>query len=78
MVTEQANTQTSKKKTSFSKFLRGLKTVHRKEKHGTSSPRHGRDSRLQGGPPNSRVSPNINLTLQGGKRVEKLKTFVTS
>lgn len=26
----------------FSRFLRGLKTSHRKEKHGASSPRHGR------------------------------------
>lgn len=29
--------------TTFSRFLRGLKTSHRKEKHGgSSSPRHGR------------------------------------
>jgi hypothetical protein len=39
---DQNYTNTSKKKTTFSRFLRGLKTSHRKEKHGTSSPRHGR------------------------------------
>ncbi|PSN39351.1 hypothetical protein C0J52_26062 [Blattella germanica] len=36
--------QTNKKKTSFSRFLRGLKTGHRKEKHSGSSPRHTRTS----------------------------------
>ncbi|XP_049820175.1 uncharacterized protein LOC109604107 isoform X3 [Aethina tumida] len=39
---DQNYTNTSKKRTTFSRFLRGLKTSHRKEKHGTSSPRHGR------------------------------------
>ncbi|XP_022919887.2 uncharacterized protein [Onthophagus taurus] len=39
---DQNYTNTNKKKTTFSRFLRGLKTSHRKEKHGTSSPRHGR------------------------------------
>ncbi|KAK6633928.1 hypothetical protein RUM44_004535 [Polyplax serrata] len=47
--TDQTNTQTTKKKTTFSKFLRGLKTVHRKEKHGSSSRRHDRDPRFHGG-----------------------------
>jgi hypothetical protein len=32
--------QTNKKKMTFSRFLRGLKTGHRKEKHSGSSPRH--------------------------------------
>lgn len=41
-VIDQSYTNTSKKRTTFSRFLRGLKTSHRKEKHGTSSPRHGR------------------------------------
>ncbi|XP_020708622.1 uncharacterized protein LOC105686971 isoform X4 [Athalia rosae] len=42
---------TSKKKTTFSRLLRGLKT-HRKEKQGQpqGSPRHGRSSRMQGVP----------------------------
>ncbi|XP_018318482.1 uncharacterized protein LOC108732284 isoform X2 [Agrilus planipennis] len=40
---ENANyANTGKKRTTFSRFLRGLKTAHRKEKHGGSSPRHGR------------------------------------
>ncbi|KAJ8917209.1 hypothetical protein NQ315_012701, partial [Exocentrus adspersus] len=39
---DQNYSNTSKKRTTFSRFLRGLKTSHRKEKHGTSSPRHGR------------------------------------
>ncbi|XP_017770104.1 PREDICTED: uncharacterized protein LOC108557904 isoform X2 [Nicrophorus vespilloides] len=40
--TDQNYTNTGKKKTTFSRFLRGLKTSHRKEKHGNCSPRHGR------------------------------------
>ncbi|KAK5649394.1 hypothetical protein RI129_000423 [Pyrocoelia pectoralis] len=39
---DQNYSNTNKKKTTFSRFLRGLKTSHRKEKHGSSSPRHGR------------------------------------
>ncbi|KAG5872050.1 hypothetical protein JTB14_000535 [Gonioctena quinquepunctata] len=39
---DQNYTNTAKKRTTFSRFLRGLKTSHRKEKHGASSPRHGR------------------------------------
>ncbi|XP_074034041.1 uncharacterized protein isoform X2 [Leptinotarsa decemlineata] len=39
---DQNYTNTGKKRTTFSRFLRGLKTSHRKEKHGASSPRHGR------------------------------------
>lgn len=41
-VPDQSFTNTSKKRMTFSRFLRGLKTSHRKEKHGASSPRHGR------------------------------------
>jgi hypothetical protein len=36
--------QTNKKRTTFSRFLRGLKTGHRKEKHSGSSPRHTRSN----------------------------------
>ncbi|XP_048509198.1 uncharacterized protein LOC105686971 isoform X2 [Athalia rosae] len=47
---------TSKKKTTFSRLLRGLKT-HRKEKQGQpqGSPRHGRSSRMQGVPQRLKV-----------------------
>lgn len=43
-------TNTSKKRTTFSRFLRGLKTSHRKEKHGGNSPRHGRAAATRGVP----------------------------
>ncbi|XP_069681271.1 uncharacterized protein [Periplaneta americana] len=41
---QSGSQQTGKKKTSFSRFLRGLKTGHRKEKNSGSSPRHSRAS----------------------------------
>ncbi|XP_030756991.1 uncharacterized protein LOC115882873 isoform X2 [Sitophilus oryzae] len=39
---EQSYSNTSKKKNTFSRIQRIFKTSHRKEKHGSSSPRHGR------------------------------------
>lgn len=44
-----------KKATTFSRLLRGLKTAHRKEKHGNCSPKQARQARAQGLPP-QRVS----------------------
>ncbi|XP_076259557.1 uncharacterized protein LOC143195919 isoform X2 [Rhynchophorus ferrugineus] len=39
---EQSYSNTNKKKNTFSRIQRIFKTSHRKEKHGSSSPRHGR------------------------------------
>ncbi|KAK6645252.1 hypothetical protein RUM43_001528 [Polyplax serrata] len=63
----QTNTQTTKKKTTFSKFLRGLKTVHRKEKHGSSSRRHDRDPRFHGGNSSQRNRMNMEKTSKDGR-----------
>ncbi|XP_044743831.1 uncharacterized protein LOC123306031 [Chrysoperla carnea] len=52
-----------KQKTTFSRFLRGLKTSHRKEKHGGSSPRHGRATR---GIPQRVDTPDSVLQAGGG------------
>ncbi|XP_072383858.1 uncharacterized protein [Diabrotica undecimpunctata] len=61
---EQNYTNTSKKRTTFSRFLRGLKTSHRKEKHGGSSPRHGRAAAAARGVPQRVDTPDS--VLQSG------------
>jgi len=49
-VSEQAYGNTTKKKNTFSRIQRIFKTSHRKEKHGSSSPRHGRATTAKGVP----------------------------
>ncbi|CAH1184411.1 unnamed protein product [Phyllotreta striolata] len=61
---DQNYTNTSKKRTTFSRFLRGLKTSHRKEKHGASSPRHGRAAAAARGVPQRVDTPDS--VLQSG------------
>lgn len=55
IVPENCLNTTKKKATTFSRLLRGLKTSHRKEKHGGCSPKQARQARTQGMPP-QRVS----------------------
>ncbi|XP_057658248.1 uncharacterized protein LOC130895111 isoform X11 [Diorhabda carinulata] len=61
---DQNYTNTNKKRTTFSRFLRGLKTSHRKEKHGGSSPRHGRAAATARGVPQRVDTPDS--VLQSG------------
>ncbi|CAH1128601.1 unnamed protein product [Ceutorhynchus assimilis] len=64
---EQGYANTTKKKNTFSRIQRIFKTSHRKEKHGASSPRHGRATTTKGVPqrvdtPDSVLQSGLGLT----------------
>ncbi|XP_066149643.1 SAM and SH3 domain-containing protein 1-like isoform X1 [Euwallacea fornicatus] len=64
---EQGYANTTKKKNTFSRIQRIFKTSHRKEKHGASSPRHGRATTIKGVPqrvdtPDSVLQSGLGLT----------------
>lgn len=63
-VSEQGYANTTKKKNTFSRIQRIFKTSHRKEKHGSSSPRHGRATTTKGVP--QRVSL-VNIIKNSGQ-----------
>ncbi|XP_050293131.1 uncharacterized protein LOC126733777 isoform X2 [Anthonomus grandis grandis] len=64
---EQGYANTTKKKNTFQRIQRIFKTAHRKEKHGSSSPRHGRAVTTKGVPqrvdtPDSVLQSGLGLT----------------